>query len=137
VRSPISYGLIETASNELREFHSRVIAIRSRHVAHSVSELEATYVTVTVTRRPNGAPEISGVSSSHGRFAGLAFGELGQLRELTKWTLGEVERLSKAERVKVLELAKRAGVDAVVRGGVPILGRTAYDDAIYKVRSRP
>lgn len=136
-RSPISHNLIEAASSDLREFHRRVITIRSKHVAHSVSELEETFVTVTVRRCPNAPPEISGVSSSHGRYAGLELSELGQLRELTKWTLGEVERLSKAERAKVLELAKQAGVDAVVRGGVPKLGRTTYDDAIYKVRSRP
>lgn len=113
------------------------MAMRNMHVAHSVNELEETYVTVSVEHEQDRPPEIKGVSFSHGQFTGLGAGDPKKMKELVQWLLGEVDRQMQTERTAVLALAKQAGVDAVVRGGVPELGNSAYEDAIFKKRSRP
>lgn len=48
IRTSLPHSLMETASSEHRDLHRRFMAMRNMHVAHSVNELEETYVTVSV-----------------------------------------------------------------------------------------
>jgi hypothetical protein len=136
-RQHLAHSLLDGAPAEVQGSHRHFIALRSKHVAHSVNELEENYVTITV-RTEQGRPlEISGVSASHGRTLGIGLGEPRRLRELAQWVLGQVVQQVESERMAVLELARRVGVHEVVKGGVPAVGRAVDENAVHRTRSRP
>lgn len=133
-RDWLAHDLLDGASAAQRDLHTYVIAVRSKHVAHSVNGFEETDVTVMVREDDN---TIHSVSAAHGRVVGLSFEKPLLIRELAQWVLNHVAGQIDVERPSLLAIAHRVGVEKIKSFGSPVLGGTTMDGDAARPRSKP
>lgn len=135
-RDELEHAMLDRAPAELKLSHKYFIAVRSKHVAHSVNEFEENDVTVTI-RQDGESLEIQGIGSHHGRVAGLAFQDVDRLRELCNWVLQETRQAAAVERAQLLPLARQFGAKRIIEFGAPRAGKAASDANAKRGRRRP
>jgi hypothetical protein len=137
VRHYLPTRALSAAPHELQETHAFVIALRDKHVAHSVNPFEENEVTVQIGDHFNSSQEIISVNTAHGRVLGLLFGMPAQLGELAKWWLGWLNREGKIEREKLVSLARTFTLEALKRQPQGVLGADTGRHTVTKRRKRP
>lgn len=90
---------------ELQERHERFLALRNRHLAHSVNAFEENQPVAWLSDRPE-ETEIHGVSVMHGRLGSIGAGDAAQLRELAEALRAALDPIEKAENAKALAAAR-------------------------------
>ena len=93
------------------ELHSRLIAIRNRHIAHSVNLFEANWLALQVENHDSGHPKVSGVSTLGKATAPLSGRELKTTITMIDKLKAKIENVLSAERSKLLEEASQLSVD--------------------------
>ena len=117
-RQQLDHKLLKTAPEHLRAEHECFIAVRSKHVAHSVNEFEENDVTVTVCE-DGASMSISGIGAQHGRVMGLDFEGPRRLVELVTWVERHVNQQITAEEKRLLLIAVEIGVERIRGFGLP------------------
>ena len=87
--------------------HDTVTAIRNKHIAHSVNDMEVNTVSVQLFRDPStDAYAVRGVAVLGIRMMGITLGEIKDLRELCRALTAALEDEESAQRKRVEDLAK-------------------------------
>jgi len=68
--------------------HEYIIALRDKHIAHSVNPFEENDIAVQIADYFVSSIEITSVNTAHGKAIGLSFEKPSQLRTLADWWLG-------------------------------------------------
>lgn len=137
VRHYLPARALSAASRELHDTHAFIIALRDKHVAHSVNPFEENEVTVQIGDHFNSSHDITSVNTAHGRVLGLSFGMPAQLSELAKWWLGWLEREGKIEQAKLVSLARTFTLETLKRQPQGVLGADTGHETVTKRRKRP
>lgn len=137
VRHYLPVKALLAAPRELQETHSFIIALRDKHIAHSVNPFEENEVTVQIGDHFKSSQEIASVNTAHGRVLGLSFGMLAQLGEVAKWWLTWLHSESEIERSKLVSLARTFSLEALKREPQGVLGADTGRHTVTKRRKRP
>jgi hypothetical protein len=121
-RDPLPSDILTSAPEDLRKAHEYFLAIRNKHVAHSVNDFEENEVVAQVSTRFVSAAEIESIHTSHGRVIGLAFGEPDLLKKLTEWVLSRVEALIQQEATALLPIVRAMSIETIRSFGIVELG---------------
>jgi hypothetical protein len=89
-----------------RLLHDFVLALRNKHIAHSVNSFEQNCVTVHVSSRFLSPAEIDTVTPSHQRQTGISFDIPVKLKALAEWWLDRVAHEIAHEQKVVLQFAR-------------------------------
>ena len=99
---------LEKLPKELQDAHRDFIALRDKHVGHSVNDWELNipiaYLRIDET---TGHREVSSVSVKSRRIVGLTVDSTNQLKHLAEGLLVLIRAESEAEKARVLEIAKK------------------------------
>ena len=111
---------VASAKPDYVELHEFVIALRDKHIAHSVNAFEDNVVMVTIRDDFQSALQVDTVSARHTRRSGLAMRDPARLKDLSQWWYDHLEVLIRAERTRLLEIARRTPIaDLRAAGEVP------------------
>jgi hypothetical protein len=133
VRQSLEHDIFATAEQDKQELHTYVMAVRNKHIAHSVNAFENNVVTVMIRESEDGT-EIFGVGASQGRVLGLSLDKPKRLSALAEWVLAKVEEAIEEEKARVLEMARTFGPEKILSFGLPTSGKGIGTDPS---RSRP
>jgi len=97
----------------LKVTHNFILALRDRHVAHSVNAFEQNSVTVRIEETYQSGRDIGAVAAGHERRAGLSFDSPARIRELALWWLGKVDDEIGLEKARVLAIAQGMPLDEI------------------------
>jgi hypothetical protein len=86
-RDRLSTEVFRAADPELQQFHDYIMALRHRHIAHSVNPFEENAVSIEIASHYQSAAEIEHVYSAHTRRPGLSLNEPNRLKSLAEWLL--------------------------------------------------
>lgn len=137
VRHPLPHDLFAPADARIREAHEYFIEVRSKHVAHSVNDLEENEVVIQIGSHFQSSAEIEHIHTSHSRSMGLSFSDPSLLRELAHWVLAKVGEFVEGEKQKLLPLVRACPLEQLRRSGSPELGSGGNRERINKRRARP
>ena len=135
-RDQLSHKLMHSAPDTLREAHEYFIAVRSKHVAHSVNDFEENDVTVTL-REDGDDISIQGFGAHHGRVMGLDFAAPERLSEVAAWVLKHVNQEIKKEEQKLLPIAIDFGTLKIRSFGNPGGSDAKLQSRANGTRSKP
>ena len=96
----------EELNPSFRLLHDFVVAVRNKHVAHSVNSFEQNSVTVHVSSRFSSPAEIDTVTPHHQRQSGLSLDIPAKLKALAEWWLDRVAQEIAYEQKVVLQVAR-------------------------------
>jgi len=133
-RHQLRHDLFDGATQEHRELHDYLIAVRSKHVAHSVNWFEETEVTAMIREDDN---SIHSVAAGHGRVVGLDSDMPGHIRHLVQWLLSHVEEVIAQERPKLLAVAQALGADKIKSFGSLTFGGGTSNFHPSRSRNKP
>ncbi len=119
--------VVASLSSELQERHERFLALRNRHVAHSVNAFEDNQPVAWVSDRPE-ETEVQSVSVTHGRLAAIGAGTAAELRELAEVLLAALKPIEKAENAKVLAAARALPYEELRKLGLPDAFAPTWND---------
>jgi hypothetical protein len=138
VRMRLTDQMFDGANPDLNDLHSYLIAVRSKHVAHSVNEFEENRVTVSIREDEQAKTfEIQGIGGHHARLVGLAFDEPARVRDLCGWLLQRVHRTAEIERAKLLLVAKEYGAEKIREFGMASSASLITLNTAHKSREHP
>lgn len=137
VREPLNEQLLDAADDDLRQAHNYFIALRSKHVAHSVNPFEENDVTVQIATHYKSSTEIQSINSHHGRLLGLGFGEPALLKRLAQWLLKQVQQRMNDEKPKLLALAQAMALEQLKSFGRPMAAADTERHHVRRTRPRP
>jgi hypothetical protein len=106
-RDRLRSELLSAAEPSMQALHKRIMAMRDRHVAHSVNPFEENAVTVEISVHFTSSEEIRSVHTAHWRIGGLSLSEPEDLRELAEWVLAKVREEKASEQARLLPLVQR------------------------------
>lgn len=106
VRQSLDAEELNATDPTLRTGHEFVVALRNKHVAHSVNAFEQNSVTVSVGADCVSSAEIEAVTPRHQRQTGLSFDFPAKLKILAEWWLRRVSEEVSRERELVLQVAR-------------------------------
>lgn len=106
VRQSLDCKLLEAAESEYKALHNFVVALRNKHIAHSVNSFEENTVIVHIGEHFQSSCEIQTVTPSNMRVPGLSFGMPERLKHLAKWWLSKIDEEMSVETVSVLKAAQ-------------------------------
>ena len=113
------------------EIHRVLIDLRDKHIAHSVNDWELNVPVVYLRHdRETDRYEVNQIQVQHHRITVLAAGTIRNLRQLASFLVEMVESEMRAERSRLLELAKLMPIEELKArlnepGAIP--GRKALD----------
>jgi hypothetical protein len=136
VRIGLTHDLLDVAPEDVQRTHEYIVAVRSKHVAHSVNEFEENDVTVTL-REDEGLLQITGIGAHQGRVAGLPLDGPNRLRGLCKWVLAWIHTEVTSERERLLEVAKQYDPAEIKAFGIASAGKGASEEGAKRSRKRP
>lgn len=103
VRGGLEHELANAAPTPIAEMHQFVIALRNKHVAHSVNAFEENYLRVAINIDEHQHKSVRAVEISTRRFIPISDGEVTKLSGLAEWLLAEVDRRIKLEQEKTFQ----------------------------------
>lgn len=133
-RDQLHHNFLDGASEEHRHLHEYLIAVRSKHVAHSVNWFEETDVTVMIREEDN---SIQSVAAGHGRVVGLDSDMPDRIRQLVRWLISHVENEIAGERPKLLAIAQMLGPEKIKEFGPFTFGGSTTSYHPKRGRSKP
>jgi hypothetical protein len=135
-REPLDHRLLEFASKEQRALHEYVIAVRSKHVAHSQNWFQETDVAVTMRQDEEGA-SIGTIGAVHSSVVGLSFDMPARIRALATWIIAQVDLVIQEERPRLLAIAHELGVEKIMESGPAGFHSGVSDRHPKRGRSKP
>ncbi|CAD5374042.1 hypothetical protein RA210_U480005 [Rubrivivax sp. A210] len=135
-RDQLSHKLLDSAPPTLREAHEYFIAVRSKHVAHSVNDFEENDVTVTL-REDGDDLSIQGIGAHHGTVMGLDFAAPKLLSEVAVWVQKHVEQEIRREEQRLLPIALQYGAAKIRSFGHPGGTDSELQHRANRVRTKP
>lgn len=109
--------IVQELSPTQRRLHGIVLALRDKHIAHSVNSLEENLIGAMVSDNPT-QTAVRSISTGHSRFAALGGSSLRRFRELVEHLLRQVLARVKAEKAQVLAAAQRLDFEDLRRQGL-------------------
>lgn len=107
---------IEELPSELREAHQYFLNLRDKHIAHSVNDWELnTPVARVRINRETGEINVHAISVNRSRVVMLGSESLGKLWQLAKQLADKVEVEMEAEKVKLLDVARKISPSEIRR----------------------
>lgn len=138
-REPISaLTLLEGAPTRLVEAHDHFIAVRNKHVAHSVSPYEENYVVLQIPQGCTSSAQLTDVNVQHGRILGLESEEEPQLlRELTLWLRARVAEARLEEQRQLLKHLQQLPLSEILGYESTLRSAATQAGAAKRVRRSP
>ncbi len=137
IRDRLFAETLTNSPTQLLETHEYIIALRDKHIAHSVNPFEENDVTVQIADHFVSSREISSVNTAHGRAIGLSFEKPGQLHALADWWLAWLKTEMKKERRALVVLARTIPLEELKRNEQAVLGADTSPRTVGKRRPRP
>ncbi|MEK7234455.1 MAG: hypothetical protein AAB268_11610 [Elusimicrobiota bacterium] len=120
VRDALTRELFNT-DNDLAKKHDRFIDLRSKHVAHSVNNLEENEVVVQIGDHYVSSTEIRSINTMHKRVVGLSLNEPHALKQISQTVLEKARAMMVEEKALLLELARGCPLAELRHNGLPDL----------------
>jgi hypothetical protein len=93
VRQRLPQRLIEDLPPDTRRLHDDLVALRDKHIAHSVNPFEENFVTVHVREAPD-TPALGGIGTQGGRLVALDVVTTSASRDLVEHLLDAIKRFT-------------------------------------------
>ena len=116
VRKKLSINDIFGLSYNEIEIHDKFIALRNKHIAHSVNEFEENKVKAYYNNEKVYTEGITSISVGHARLISLGGSDAEAIIGLSKKIIDYVDMEMQAEKAKVLELVRNQPIDEILRG---------------------
>ncbi len=127
VRSRLGDEALAALPPEQRATHARFLAIRDKHVAHSVNAFEENRVVARYQVERVKDEGITAIEARHVRIVGLGVDDLNSIVEITSVILGHVEARIREEKAKVLAIVRRKPIEEVLAGAKAPAGLSISD----------
>ena len=137
VREPLPADFFAFAPESIADAHKYFIAVRNKHVAHSVNDFEENDVVAQVGTHFTSSAEIESIHPNHGRLIGLAFGDPHRLAELAHWARAKVYELMAEETTRLLPVVRAIPLEDIRKFGVAELGSGGNREKVSARRKRP
>jgi hypothetical protein len=115
VRKKLSIDALSILTKTELEIHNKFIALRNKHVAHSVNEFEENIVKAYYNKDNVYTEGISSIGLGHARLTSISEYDAEAIIGLSKKITDYVNVEMKAEEAKVLELVRNQPIDEVLR----------------------
>jgi hypothetical protein len=132
VRAPLPKDFFDQAPYYLLAAHEHFIALRSKHIAHSVNAYEENIPSAQVGSHFQSAAEIEHLHVTQSRVIGLATDEPEKLLELVAWANAKIELMVAEEKAKLLPLVQSCDLEQLRQRGT--WQPTRSDRSAVKVR---
>ena len=119
VREPLDPGLLSSAKHGLREVHDFMIALRNKHIGHSVNAFEENPVTVHVGEDFSSSQDIESLVIGNSHSVGLPMETPAALKPLAEWWVENIEAAIRFERERVLKIVRVTPIEVIRGYGVP------------------
>ncbi|MFQ5779329.1 MAG: hypothetical protein ACE5HN_00920 [Nitrospiria bacterium] len=126
VRKKINIENIGSINEKLLEEHERILAIRNKHIAHSVNAFEENQVVGYYVLENPEEKGIRSISVQHGRVVGLSYSDADSIIQLSKLALEYVKSEIEKEKSKILKLVRQKDVNEFIYNAsdrVPMIGK--------------
>jgi hypothetical protein len=128
VRKRLSINDVSGLTKEELDRHKIFIALRNKHIAHSINEFEENIVKAYYNNEKVYTEGITSISVGHARLISLSGYDAEAIIGLSKKIIDYVNVKMKAENAKVLELVRNQPIDEVLR-----CGSTVFNPDMKKV----
>lgn len=118
VRGRLNSLVPEMPDQPLRELHDFLIALRNKHVAHSVNAFEENSVGVHISSDYTSSDEITTVIPRHTRQSGFQIDMPSRIIQLVEWWQRQVDAAIDAERLEVLRTLQGMPLEDIRKMGV-------------------
>jgi hypothetical protein len=115
VRRKLSIYDVPELTDDEKTQHKRFIALRNKHIAHSVNEFEENKVKAYYNDERVHIEGIASISEGHARLSSISKYEAEVIIGLSNKVIDYVNLEMKAERAKILELVRNQSIDEVLR----------------------
>jgi hypothetical protein len=117
VRKRLSINDVPGLTKDELGRHKILIALRNKHIAHSINELEENKVKAYYNNEKIYTEGITSISVGHARLISLSGYDAEAIIGLSKKIIDYVNVEMKAEKAKILELVRNQPIDEVLRSG--------------------
>ncbi len=118
VRKKLSIDNVPGLTNDELEKHNQFIALRNKHIAHSVNEFEENMVKAYYNDERVYAEGITSISVQHARLTSLSVNDAEIIIGLSTKVIDYVNMEMKTEKAKILELVRNQPIKKVLSGGI-------------------
>jgi len=137
VRHPLPKDLFILAPEHLKIAHDYFIALRSKHIAHSVNDFEENTPVAQIGEHFRSGAEIEHIHVSQSRIVGLRTDDPALLKELATWIFARVDVLVSEEKVKLLPIVRSLSIEEIKSQGSWGPGNGGNRGTIKARRSTP
>lgn len=134
VREPLDPGHLSSAGQGLRKVHDFMIALRNKHIGHSVNAFEENPVTVHVGEEFTSSQEIESLVIGNSHSVGFPMQTPAELKPLAEWWVGKIESEIRLERERVLKIVRETPIEVIRGYGVP--KSTSHADRMRDMNKR-
>lgn len=118
VRAALPKYFFDQAPPHLIAAHDYFIALRSKHIAHSVNAYEENIPAAQIGSHFQSAAEIEHLHVSQSRVVGLATDEPERLLELVAWVNAKIELMVTEEKAKLLRMVQSCDLEQLRQRGI-------------------
>jgi hypothetical protein len=131
VRKKLSIDAVSKLTKDELEKHNKFLALRNKHVAHSVNEFEENIVKAYYNDETIYTDGITSIGLGHARLSSISGYEAEQIIELSNKIIDYINMEMKTEKAKLLELVRSQPIDNVLKTGI-----TVFDPKMTNVDKR-
>jgi hypothetical protein len=117
VRNKLSINAVSELNNDELKQHSKYIALRNKHIAHSVNKFEENKVKAYYNDENVYDDGIMSIELGHSRLISVSRYEAEEIIELSKKILNYIEAQIKIEKAKILELVRNQPINEILKQG--------------------
>jgi hypothetical protein len=137
VRANIPNSVLEGLPENQNKDHEFFIALRNRHIAHSVNTFEETKIVAYLVPEDIGPRGIETIGRQHLRLASLAAQDFNRLKALSLELHRQVSLIIHEEERKVLDAARKLPVDGLYSQVDPPMKVTGDSDVTKPRKRKP
>ena len=120
VRKKLSINCVLGLTNDELKEHNNFLALRNKHIAHSINEFEENEVKAYYNDERVYTDGILNIELGHARLISISGKEAETIIVLSKKIIDYINLEMKAEKAKLLELVRTQPIDEILRGGITI-----------------
>jgi hypothetical protein len=117
VRKRLSIDVVPELTKEELEYHKKFIALRNKHIAHSINEFEENIVKAYYNDERVHIEGITSIAEGHRRLTSIGGDDAEAIIALSNKIIDYVNLEMKAEKAKILEFVRNRPIDEVLRVG--------------------
>ena len=115
VRKKLNIRNIESITEKLLKEHARILAIRNKHIAHSVNAFEENQVVGYYIEENPEEKGITSISSQHGHIIGLNHNDAVMVIQLSNLVLEYVSAEIKNEQDNILGIVRQLDITSLIK----------------------